>query len=170
MSGAATLTRQEAEEVLITEAELLDSGQFEQWQRLFTADCFYHVPLGVEDPEHQAYLIFDDALRLDERVYHLAHVPFPSQSPRSETMHFISGVRVSPSPDESDDTVRVDSNQLIHELRLGDFRQVGLGEPRSFAARVRHLLRRTDDGWRIKGKTVTLLTRGTPQSNLTFLL
>lgn len=165
------VSRIAAQDFLAHEAELLDHERFEDWHQLFTADGTYIIPLSDdEDFSRHAAIINDDPLRLEERVYHLSQVPFPSQSPRSRTLHLVTNVRVRLSqPGES--LVTVLSNQLVCEMRVGDFRQVGLGEQRQFAAEVEHRLEvRADGDFRISRKTVRLLNRGAPMSNMTFLL
>jgi len=66
--------------------------------------------------------------------------------------------------------VRVRSNQVIYELRKGDFRQVGLGEVRANVAAVEHRLRLRDGGLEIVRKKIVLIDRDVQQQNLTFLL
>ncbi len=68
-------------------------------------------------------LVNDNAIALDERIYHLLSTTFAAQTPKSRTLHFITNVVVEPG---SDDPLTVHSNQLIMELRTGDYRQVGL--------------------------------------------
>lgn len=170
---ALALNRQTAEEFLVHEAELIDHRRFEDWHELFTEDGTYSIPLSDEgDPSRYASLVYDDPLRLEERVYHLSKVPFPSQSPRSRTLHHITNVRLRPSTDSSSPSrVLVVSNQLISEMRLGDFRQVGLGEQRVLAAEVWHELEAVSPSdIKIASKTIRLLNRGAPIGNLTFLL
>jgi 3-phenylpropionate/cinnamic acid dioxygenase small subunit len=167
------ISRYAVEDFLVQEAELLDEGRFEDWHTLFTAEGTYVIPLSDEgDHSRYASLVYDNPLRLEERVYHLSQVPFPSQSPPSRTLHLISNVRVRPAEDAGDSSrVVALSNQIICEMRLGDFRQVGLGEQRVFAAEVRHELEVLGDSeFKIASKTIRLLNRGAPMSNLTFLL
>lgn len=168
----ATAIRLAVEEFLTREADLLDHSRFQEWHHLFTPDGTYIVPLGSEEADLSRHgaIINDDPLRLEERVYHLSQVPFPSQSPPSRTLHMVSNVRVR--VDEADAArITVTSNQLICEMRLGDFRQVGLGEQRLFPAEVVHLLQVDEEShFSIVRKEVRLLTRGAPMSNLTFLL
>jgi 3-phenylpropionate/cinnamic acid dioxygenase small subunit len=167
----STVDRLAVEDFLVHEADLLDHSRFEDWHQLFTADGCYFIPSSEhEDPTHQGFFVNDDPLRLEERVYHISRVPFPSQSPPSRTLHFVSNVRVRPD-ETAADRIAVLSNQVIAEMRLGDFRQVGLGEQRVFAAEVEHRLEVSGEGgFRIARKTVRLLNRGAPMSNLTFLL
>ena len=164
----SAISAAEAHDFLVHEAELIDDERFSDWHALFTADATYQVPLGAEDPKHQAYLITDDAARLDERVYHIEKVPFPSQSPRSETLHQVTNVRLA--AEQPVEGTLVLSNQVVHEIRTGDFRQVGLGDLRNFPGKVRHVRVRTPEGLRIRSKVFVLLHRRTPMSNLTFVL
>lgn len=164
------ITRQSAEDFLVHEAELLDEARFEDWHALFTETGTYRIPITAgTDPARHASLVYDTPLRLEERVYHLAQVPFPSQSPRSRTLHYITNVRVLAGENTND--VVVKSNQLVSEMRLGDFRQVGLGEQRVFSAAVEHRLEFDGDRQpKIADKCVMLINRDAPMSNLTFLL
>lgn len=164
------ITRQAAEDFLVHEAELLDQERFEDWHALFTEAGTYRIPIiEGSDPTRHASLVHDNPLRLEERVYHLSQVPFPSQSPRSRTLHHITNVRVCPGQDGGHAVVR--SNQIIFEMRLGDFRQVGLGEQRVFSAAVEHQLE-LDGGSQpqIADKCILLINRGATMSNLTFML
>lgn len=164
------LSRQTVEDFLFLEAELIDGQRYEEWHALFTPDGRYFVPLSDnEDTVHQAAIVNDDPLRLEERVYHIAHVPFPSQSPRSRTVHLVTNVRVR-RYEAAADRVTVLSNQVVAEMRVGDFRQVGLGDQRTFVAEVEHQLQVQGDVLKIALKTVRLLNRGAPMSNMTFLL
>lgn len=153
---------------LFREAELIDDRKFEDWNRLFTDDGLYWIPLDAEkDPSREWSLVYDTPLRREERVYHLTEVPFPSQSPESRTLHVVGNVRVAA---DGEDRFSAISNQIIYEARIGDFRQVGLGEQRSLAAKVEHDLLRHEDEFRIAKKTVHLISRGMPIANLTFIL
>lgn len=151
------------------EVRQIDDGHLYDWLELFADPCLYWVPIGDDDqPGVQAALVRDDALALEERVHHLMETPFPSQSPRSRTLHLVTNVTVDLDDAESD--VAVTTNQLISEVRDGDFTQTGLGEVRHMPARVEYALEHHDDCLRIARKTVRLLASNLPQDNLTFLL
>ena len=169
MAVAATeLTRAEAEEFLYLEARLLDDGELERWLELFAEEGLYWIPIDDSKPTTwNTSLVYDDKLRREERVFHLLKVPFPAQSPRSRTVHVVTNVEAEPAQNGA---ALVRSNQLIYETRLGDFRQVGLGEVRTLVARVEHLLERRAEGLRIARKKILLIDRELPQSNLTFLI
>jgi 3-phenylpropionate/cinnamic acid dioxygenase small subunit len=162
-----SMSQEEAETFLYQEAELLDDLRLEEWLRLFTADGLYWVPIDEALPtDVTASIVRDDSLRREERVFHLLHTKFPAQSPRSRTLHMISNVRIA---EKSADTVKLVSNQTIHEVRAGDFRQVGLGVVNTLVAKVEHVLRREQTGLKIALKKILLINRDMPQGNLTFL-
>lgn len=159
---------QAVEEFLIREAELIDGERFEEWNQLFTEDGVYWIPIDPDKPHESEWsIIYDTPLRREERVYHLANVPFPSQRPRSRTLHLITNLRTR---DDGTDGVLAVTNQLICEMRLGDWRQTGLGQQRTLAARVEHRLVLESGRFRIALKAVHLLNAGGPVANLTFIL
>jgi ethylbenzene dioxygenase subunit beta len=158
----------QAAEFLSREAKLLDDAMIKEWHALFTADCQYWIPIDENAPRGQSVsLVNDNAIALDERIYHLLSTTFAAQTPKSRTLHFITNVVVEPG---SDDPLTVHSNQLIMELRTGDYRQVGLGLLRPLAAAVDHVLVRDGNDFKIKSKVIRLIDREMPQGNLTFLL
>ena len=92
------ITRNEVEEFLYREAQMLDRWQLEEWLALFTDDATYHVPtVGTAPdvgPENTLFYIADDRTRLRERVIRLqkkgAHVEWP----RSRTRHMVTNVLI----------------------------------------------------------------------------
>lgn len=167
-AGPAEFTRADAEAFLFLEAELLDELRLEEWLRLFTPDGLYWIPIDdAVAAESCASIVRDDTLRREERVFHILHTYFPAQSPPSRTLHMIANVRVRAA---ADGQVLVCSNQTIHEVRTGDYRQTGLGIATLLAARVEHTLRWQDGTPRIAQKKILLLNRDMPLGNLTYLL
>lgn len=160
-------TREDAERFLILEAEMLDELRLEEWLTLFTPDGLYWVPIDESmSSDETVSIVRDDALRREERVFHLLHTRFPAQSPRSRTLHAITNVRVRP---DSETSVTVISHQTIHEVRTGDYRQIGLGQMQTIPARVEHRLDLSGDAPRMTLKKILLLNRDMPLGNLTFL-
>jgi 3-phenylpropionate/cinnamic acid dioxygenase small subunit len=160
----------EAAQFLYLEAKLLDHARIREWHALFMDECRYWIPIDESLPPSEcAAIVNDNALGLEERVYHLLSTTFAAQLPKSRTLHFVTNVMVDREK-SSDDLLVVDSNQLIIELRTGDYRQVGLGDLRPIATSMTHELARTADGLKIASKIVRLIDREMPQSNLTFLL
>ena len=161
------MTQQDAEAFLYKEAELLDELRLEEWLRLFTPDGLYWIPIdeGIST-DQSASIVRDNTLRREERVFHLLNTRFPAQSPRSRTLHMISNVRIA----ETDSNfVKLHSNQTIHEVRAGDFRQVGLGVVNTLVAKVEHVLEGQQGDLKIALKKILLINRDMPQGNLTFL-
>jgi 3-phenylpropionate/cinnamic acid dioxygenase small subunit len=166
-SRGVCITQQDAEAFLYNEAELLDELRLEEWLRLFTSDGLYWIPIDEALPtDRTASIVRDTTLRREERVFHLLHTKFPAQSPRSRTLHMISNVRIA---ETGADFVKLHSNQVIHEVRTGDFRQVGLGVVNTLVARVEHVLKEQQGDLRIALKKILLINREMPQGNLTFL-
>lgn len=166
-ASPATLARSDAEDFLIHEARLLDERRLAEWNALFTDDGLYWIPLDENAPHaHQASIVHDGPLRREERVHHLLNDWYPAQSPPSRTLHMISNVAV----DADGDAFAVRSNQVIWELRTGDFRQVGVGDLRPLVAAVEHRLRPVDGRLRIARKRILLVNRDGWLGNLTFLL
>jgi 3-phenylpropionate/cinnamic acid dioxygenase small subunit len=164
----ALLSQGEAEAFLYGEAELLDDMRLEEWLKLFTQDGLYWIPLDDKAPIEQcASIVRDDPLRREERVHHLLHTRFPSQSPPSRTLHAITNVRLS---GVGGGEVVLRSNQTIHEVRTGDYRQTGLGQLTMVVAKVEHTLRLDRGCPRIACKKIMLLNRDMPLGNLTFLI
>jgi len=161
---------EEASAFLFHEARLLDEARIEDWHKLFAEQVHYWIPIDESRPTTESgSLVNDDAIALEERVYHLLSTTFAAQTPKSRTLHFVSNVQVDAERTTADRIV-VDSYQLIIELRTGDYRQIGLGQQRTIATTMTHELIRTAQGLRIAKKIVRLIDREMPQSNLTFLL
>lgn len=166
---APTIT-EEASAFLFHEARLLDEARILEWHKLFAEEVHYWIPIDESrSPDECGSLVNDNALALEERVYHLLSTTFAAQTPKSRTLHFVSNVQVDPEK-TTEERIVVDSYQLIVELRTGDYRQIGLGQQRVIATTMTHELIRTPDGLRIAKKIVRLIDREMPQSNLTFLL
>ncbi len=169
-----TFTRAEAEDLLTHEARLLDERRLEEWNALFTAEGMYWIPLDEEAPfEHNAAIVRDTPLRREERVHHLLHNYFPAQSPPSRTLHFVSNVAVEAGSDEWAGCVVVRSNQIVYEMRTGDYKQVGVGELRPIVAAVEHILRPeagARGGMGIARKKIVLINHDSWLGNMTFLM
>ncbi len=162
------MTRTDAEDLLYREARLLDRRRLEEWLTLFTDDGLYWIPIDdAKPPAINTSIVYDDRLRREERVHHSLNHTFISQSPHSRTVHFVSNVAVEPA---GPGTFRVDSSQLIYEVRIGDFTQVGLGDVRPIVADVEHLVRPIDGALKIARKTIRLIDRDMAVGNLTFII
>lgn len=97
------ITRQEIEEFLYHEAELLDEWKLVEWAALFSTDGSYIIPpIGNPDANTNTslYLVRDDRARLEQRALRLlkkeAHVEYP----HSATLHNVSNVRIVNNEEE----------------------------------------------------------------------
>lgn len=161
-------SRGSVEQFLYREARLLDDLALEEWSTLFASDGLYWIPIDeTKSPERHASIVYDTPLRREERVHHLLNVWFPAQSPPSRTVHFISNIEVD---ETAADEIHVRSNQIVYEVRTGDFRQTGLGDVRHIIGSVHHVLKREHEQLVIKLKKILLIDRDMPQGNLTFLI
>ena len=152
--------RAAVEYFLYTEALMLDEKRYSEWVDLFSEDAIYWVPANSfdNDPSDHVALIYDDYPRLKERLARMEHPFFWSQDPPSRTSRLIGNVRVL---ETGDTEVLVESRFQMLELRRNT---------RHFAGTCHHRLVRTGDTWKIRRKSVYLISNNEPQAGLTFLL
>lgn len=155
--------RATVEELLMTEAALLDAGEHRRWLDLLTEDVRYWVPLvwDARGPAEQLNLIYDDHRLLSDRVYRIETGDAHSQDPPSRVTRALSNLRCRPCDDAADHWV-VHSVFVLHETRHEVVS--------AYTGRYSHLVRETPDGLRIARKRVDLTTSDHVLSNLTFLL
>jgi 3-phenylpropionate/cinnamic acid dioxygenase small subunit len=103
-------------QLLEREARLLDQLRYEDWLKMYAAECIYWVPStpGAGDPRREISVMFDDRRRLEDRVYRLRTGFAWSQAPASRTVRMISNVEVFATA--RDDTRMLRSNFLISEF------------------------------------------------------
>jgi p-cumate 2,3-dioxygenase beta subunit len=112
------VARNDVEEFLYREAQMLDRWQLDEWLALFTDDAIYHVPtVGTAPevgPENTLFYIADDRARLRERVIRLqkkgAHVEWP----RSRTRHMVSNVLID---ERSENELQVSAAFAVHRFK-----------------------------------------------------
>jgi 3-phenylpropionate/cinnamic acid dioxygenase small subunit len=141
--------RDEFRRLLEREARLLDQLRYEDWLKMYAAECIYWVPStpGAGDPRREISVMFDDRRRLEDRVYRL-HTGFAwSQAPASRTVRMISNVEVFAAA--HDDTRMLRSNFLISEF-WGD-------ETRVLTGWAGHRVVRDGSQWKIQAKQVNLI-------------
>ncbi|MBT2739943.1 aromatic-ring-hydroxylating dioxygenase subunit beta [Bacillus sp. ISL-77] len=104
------ITRQEIEDFLFHEAELLDEFKLKEWVALFASNGTYVIPpIGNPDADFKKSLFFvhDDRARLEQRALRLlkreAHVEYP----HSTTLHNVTNVRIV---NNEEDAVKVRCN------------------------------------------------------------
>jgi len=141
--------RERARMLLEREARLLDQLRYEDWLKLYAAECVYWVPStpNAGDPRREVSVMFDDRRRLEDRVYRLRTGFAWSQAPASRTVRLITNVEVFATASEAVRMVR--SNFLISEF-WGD-------ETRLLSGWTGHRLVTHNDRWEIQAKQVNLL-------------
>jgi benzoate/toluate 1,2-dioxygenase beta subunit len=141
--------RDEFRRLLEREARLLDQLRYEDWLKMYAAECIYWVPStpGAGDPRREISVMFDDRRRLEDRVYRLRTGFAWSQAPASRTVRMISNVEVFATV--RDDTRMLRSNFLISEF-WGD-------ETRVLTGWAGHRVVRDGAQWMIQAKQVNLI-------------
>lgn len=103
--NASDIRREDVEDFLFHEAELLDEWRLNEWLALFTDDARYLVPSTDlkpdASPDNNLFYIADDRFRLGERVARLMKRTAHSEYPRSKTRHLVSNVRIRARGTES---------------------------------------------------------------------
>lgn len=94
----ARVSRDQVEEFLIEETNLLDERRFDEWFALFEEGATYAVPQagadGTARPETTLFYIADDYFRLGERVARMSRPDHHSEFPASICSRMISNVRI----------------------------------------------------------------------------
>lgn len=119
------ISRNDAEEFLYAEAELLDSWRLNEWLDLFDDDARYVVPttdLPDGDPRTALVFIDDDKTRLAARVRRLNSRRAHREFPWSRTRHVVTNVRVA---DRDEPLVHVRANFVVYRFRQGESVYVG---------------------------------------------
>jgi 3-phenylpropionate/cinnamic acid dioxygenase small subunit len=161
--------KDEIEELLLYEAELLDDRRYEEWLALFAKDLRYEMPLRVSREKGAEGEIAPQARRVDDtietltiRVQRLDSEYAWAENPPSRTRHFVTNVRVEPT--DQPDEYRVRSNVLVYRSH-DDSAAYNL-----LTADRRDLLRRTADGWEIARRSVVLDQTTLATHNLSFFI
>ncbi|MGA8613103.1 MAG: aromatic-ring-hydroxylating dioxygenase subunit beta [Xanthobacteraceae bacterium] len=141
--------RDEFRRLLEREARLLDQLRYEDWLKMYAAECIYWVPStpGAGDPRREISVMFDDRRRLEDRVYRLRTGFAWSQAPASRTVRLITNVEVFATA--RDDMRMLRSNFLISEF-WGD-------ETRVLTGWAGHRAVRDGTQWIIQAKQVNLI-------------
>jgi p-cumate 2,3-dioxygenase beta subunit len=142
------MTRSDVEDFLYQESALLDEWRLEEWLDLFTDDCVYEIPAPDAqdaDASRTFALVHDRRPLLEQRVIRLKKPTAHAEFPHSRTRRLITNVRIL---SESGDAITVDANFAVYRIRNG--RDV------VYVGRYAYVLRKTQDGLRIKHRKVLL--------------
>lgn len=178
MTDTATLARlllkEEMEELLYREAELLDERRYDEWLELFTDDVQYWMPMrknvAHDDPEREFTREGLDVNWFDEgkdtlarRVKQIRTGIHWAEEPPSRICHMVSNVQIlgtSPS-DGAPAEVVVKSRFLIYRNRVETETDVLVGKRED-------AVRRTGAGWKIARRKIVLDQSVLLAKNLTF--
>jgi 3-phenylpropionate/cinnamic acid dioxygenase small subunit len=158
-----SLLKQEIEEFLYEEAELLDQRRFREWLDLLTEDLVYVMPIrrNVKFGQHaerentragEGISWFDeDKWTLSKRVEQILTGVHFAEEPLSRVCHMISNVQllaVRPSLERVEE-VDVKSRFLVYQNRVEY-------ETYLFVGKRNDTLRRIDSRWRIGRREIIL--------------
>ncbi len=153
----------ELEEWLYEEAELIDNREYEAWLQRFTDDLVYFMPIrrNVKFGEHanhentrqgEGISWFDeDKWTLTKRVEQIQTGCHFAEEPLSRVCHMVSNVRlIEARPAAIDATeATVSSRFLVYQNRVEY-------ETYTFVGKRLDQFRRTDSGWQIARREITL--------------
>ena len=171
---ARVVLRQEIEDFLYREAELLDERRYEEWLELFTEDAHYWMPMRRNVPaDETARELTRDGLdvnwfdegkdTLTRRVKQIRTGVHWAEQPPSRICHMVSNVQIletspaGPSPTE----VAVKSRFLLYRNRVET-------ETDFLVGKREDLLRRVNEDWRIARRKIVLDQSVLLAKNLTF--
>jgi 3-phenylpropionate/cinnamic acid dioxygenase small subunit len=171
---ARLLLKEEVEELLYREAELLDERRFEDWLDLFTDDVRYFMPMRrnvpAEEPEREFTREGVDVNWFDEgkdtltrRVKQIRTGVHWAEQPPSRICHMVSNVQLmgAPPDERSPAEIAVKSRFLIYRNRVETETDLLVGKRED-------LLRRVDGAWRIARRRIILDQSVLLVKNLTF--
>jgi p-cumate 2,3-dioxygenase subunit beta len=114
------ITRQQVEDFLYAEADLLDNWRLDEWIALFDQERGgYYMPTTDcppdADPGTALFLIADDMAKLRSRVEQLLSGLTWAENPKSRTRHMVSNVRILGA---EGDVLRVQANFVVFRMRF----------------------------------------------------
>ncbi len=154
----------EVEAFLYLEARLADESRYAEWLALFDDQVTYWVPKGRADydPTTRVSYINDNRNRLETRVKQLETGVHYAQTPPSPMRRVVSNIEVT---EQLDDGLVAESNFVLYEHSLQ-----ASNELRVWAGHASHGLRRVDDSFLIRSKTVEIVNSSRSLPTLAFLL
>jgi p-cumate 2,3-dioxygenase beta subunit len=160
-------TRDEIEEFLYHEAELIDDWRLPEWSELYTDDAQYDVTsLDSDDPinsssRNSLFLLADDKERLSSRAKRLMKKTAHAEFPHSKVRHLIGNVRVGV---HADGEIKVKANFVVYRTKEDKTSQ--------YMGQMHYVLVPQDaGGFRIKRKRCILdLNSLADQGRLTIIL
>jgi 3-phenylpropionate/cinnamic acid dioxygenase small subunit len=168
------MLRQEIEDFLYREADLLDERRYEEWLALVADDIRYWMPMrrnvkvGEEEreftrPDHDINWFDEGKDTLRRRVQQILTGIHWAEEPVSRISHMISNVQlleIRPSPE--------DPAEIQTRCRFLIYRNLVETETDLLVGKREDLLRRSDAGWQIARRKIILDQNVLLAKNLTF--
>lgn len=156
-----TWNRYQIEAFLYREARLIDEHRYDEWLSLWTDDGIYWVPCNEDDtdPARQVSIIYDDRVRLGDRVARLKSGAAWAQEPKSRMRRVIANLEIE---EGENGEVSVASNFILAELRRH--------MQNLWAGRTIHKLRPENGDFKIVYKKVMLVNNDEEIPALVFLI
>ena len=129
----SAITRAEAEDFLVLEAELLDDWRLPEWAKLYSREAIYEVTgPGSIDPktdsaDNHLFLISDRIDRIEGRAIRLMKPTAHAEYPHSKTRHIVSNFRVRPGEGNEVGQTKVRANFAVFRTKE-DNQTVYMGE------------------------------------------
>jgi 3-phenylpropionate/cinnamic acid dioxygenase small subunit len=119
-TASLTVTQSEAQDLLFTEARLLDRWLLDDWLELFAPGGRYLIaPAGAGDdegPSEVLYYVDDDEEMMRERVIRLKKPTAYAENPHSLCRRLISNVQILGGSDESFEVV---ATYVLYRTKFG---------------------------------------------------
>lgn len=141
-------TQRRIELFVFEEARLLDTGQFEQWLKLYEPQGIYWMPSqpGQTDPLNVASIVYEDHAILAIRVQRLLEARALVLTPMPRTTHLVSNIEAEQI---GDGEFNVGAAFVCVEHQAD--------KQRIYSGRHSYQLMRHDNSFRIKLKRVALM-------------
>lgn len=149
------LPQADAAAFLYREALYLDSGDYDAWLALYTADCLFWMPAWrddgtqTEDPDRELSLIYYRGRRnLEDRIQRIRSGFSVASAVMPRVAHMIGNVLAEPV---GDGRMRLDSSFIVnvHDVRTN--------RQHAYFGRYEHELRLESEGWMISRKIIRLV-------------
>jgi p-cumate 2,3-dioxygenase beta subunit len=151
-----------AEQLVLTDALLLDEWRLDEWLELFHTGSRYEVPSTTSPTgaaDQSQYLISDDFARLSSRVRRLQSSNAHAEQPRSRLSHQVTNIMAH----RAEGGVAVTASGSTWRFRLG--------QTDCFVVRYRHWLSEHNGSLRFDLRRVELVNeRLAPGGRLSFIL
>jgi 3-phenylpropionate/cinnamic acid dioxygenase small subunit len=156
----SVLSQADAAAFLYREALYLDTGDYDAWLALYTADCMFWMPAWrddgtpTDDPDRELSLIYYRGRRnLVDRIQRIRSGFSVASVVMPRVAHMIGNVLAEAIDDT---TVRLDSSFIVnvHDVRTG--------RAHAYFGRYEHELRLENSEWKISRKIIRLMNDVVP--------